>query len=255
LDLQTVKTAARMSVKALVDCGATRDFIDSEYVISRNLLVQPLSQPIPVLNVDGSPNQAGGITGVVDMVVDYEGHSERIQLAVTRIRKQHVILGYSGLQKHNLKIDWETQEVQMMRCPTGCRTCRDELQAVRMNEKLAASILRQLREGPTLYICAVNSEEWHGDSGYDPADNNDLPELCPDSEDDDDEEDDLEEGDRIPYTVFAPVEEIRTGSTVSQHLAEAYTRNSAPAGTDVPPWAADFSDVFSKESFDSLLEK
>jgi bifunctional ADP-heptose synthase (sugar kinase/adenylyltransferase) len=87
LDLQSVKTAAQMSVKALVDCGATGDFIDSEYVISRNLPVQPLSQPIPVLNVDGSPNQAGGITGVVDMVVDYKGHSEHIQLAVTRLGK------------------------------------------------------------------------------------------------------------------------------------------------------------------------
>jgi hypothetical protein len=96
LDLQSVETAAQMSVKALVDCRATVDFIDSEYVISRNLPVQPLSQPIPVLNVDGGPNQAGGITGVVDMVFNYKGHSERIQLAVTRLGKQHVILGYSS---------------------------------------------------------------------------------------------------------------------------------------------------------------
>jgi hypothetical protein len=83
LDLQSVETAARMSVKALVDCRATGDFIDSEYVISHNLPVRPLSQPIPVLNVDGSPNQAGSITGVVDMVVNYKGHFERIQLAIT----------------------------------------------------------------------------------------------------------------------------------------------------------------------------
>jgi hypothetical protein len=82
-----------------------------------------------------------------------------------------------------------------------------------------------------------------------------LPELCPDSEDNNDEEDDLKEGDRILYTVFAPVEEIRAGSNVPQCLAEAYARNSAPAGTDVPPWAADFSDVFNKESFNSLPEK
>jgi hypothetical protein len=128
------------------------------------------------------------------------------------------------------------------------------LQAVRRNEKLAASILWQLREGPTPSICAVDSEEWHGDDGYDLA-NDDLPDLCPDSEDDDDEEDDLEEGDRILYTVFAPIEEICTGSTVSQRLAEAYAWNSVPAGTDVPSWAADFSDIFNKESFDSLPEK
>jgi bifunctional ADP-heptose synthase (sugar kinase/adenylyltransferase) len=64
-----------MSTKALVDCGATGDFIDLEYVISRNLLVWQPSQPIPVLNMDSSPNQAGGITGVVNMVVDYKGHA------------------------------------------------------------------------------------------------------------------------------------------------------------------------------------
>jgi hypothetical protein len=92
--------------------------------------------------MDGSPNRASGITGVVDMVVNYKGHSERILLTVTRLRKQHIILGYSWLQKHNLEINWETKEVQMTRCPTGCHTYHDELRAARKNEKLVASILR-----------------------------------------------------------------------------------------------------------------
>jgi hypothetical protein len=204
-----------MLVKALVDCRVAGDFINSEYVISGNLPVQRLLQPIPVLSVDSSPNQAGGITGIVDMVVDYKGHAEHIQLAVTRLEKQHVILGYSWLQKHNPEINWETKEVCMMRCPTGCRTCWDKLRAVWRNEKLTASILQQLREGPTPSICAVDSEEWHGDDGYDPADNDELLELFPDSEDNDDDEDELEEGDRILYTVFSPVEEICAGSTIS----------------------------------------
>ncbi|KAJ7743427.1 hypothetical protein B0H14DRAFT_3514902 [Mycena olivaceomarginata] len=60
------------------------------------------------------------------------------------------------------------------------------------------------------WLCgAIDSEEWHGDDGYDLADDDDLPELSPDSEDDDDNEDELEEGDHILYTMFAPVEEIR----------------------------------------------
>jgi hypothetical protein len=193
-----------------------------EYIISCNLPVWRLLQPIPVLNVDGSPNQEGGITGVVNMMVDYKGHTERIQLAVTQLGKQHIILGYSWLQKHNLEINWETKEVCMTCCPTGCCTCWDELWAVRRNEKLTASILRQLHKGPTLSICAIDSEEWHGDDGYDPADDDDLPDLSPDSDDDDDNEDKLKEGDRILYIVFAPVEEICAGSTVSQCLTEAY---------------------------------
>jgi hypothetical protein len=147
-----------MLLKVLVDCRATGDFINSEYIISRNLPVQHLSQPIPVLNVDGSPNQAGSITSVVDMVVDHKGHAECIQLTITWLRKQHVILGYSWLQKHNLEINWETKEVRMTCCPTGCCTCRDELRAVQKNENLTTSILWQLCEGLTPSICAIDLE-------------------------------------------------------------------------------------------------
>jgi hypothetical protein len=87
LDLQSVKTTAWMLVKALVNCRVTRDFINSEYIISCNLPIQRVSQPIPVLNMDCSLNQVGSITGIVDMVVDYKGHAERIQLAVTQLGK------------------------------------------------------------------------------------------------------------------------------------------------------------------------
>jgi hypothetical protein len=68
----------------------TRDFISSEYVISCNLLIYQLSQPILVLNMDGTLNQVGGISGVVSKLVDYKGHSECIQLAVMWLSKQHV---------------------------------------------------------------------------------------------------------------------------------------------------------------------
>jgi hypothetical protein len=100
------------------------------------------------------------------MVVNYKGHTERIQLTVTQLRKQHIILGYSWLQKHNPEINWETKEVCMMCCPTGCRTCWVELRVVQRNEKLATLILWQLHKGLTPSICAVNSEEWRGDNGY-----------------------------------------------------------------------------------------
>jgi hypothetical protein len=86
-----------MLVKALVDCRATRDFIDSEYVISCNLPVWRLSQPILVLNMDSTANQASGISSIVNILVDYKGHSKHIQLAMTWLGKQYVILSYSWL--------------------------------------------------------------------------------------------------------------------------------------------------------------
>jgi hypothetical protein len=116
-------------------------------------------------------------------------------------------------------------------------------------------ILQQLHQGPTPSICAIDSEEWHRDDGYNPVDDDDLPDLSPDLNDDDDNQDELKEGNHILYTAFALVEEIRASSTVSQCLMEAYVRNSMPAGTEVLSWATDFSDIFDRESFNSLLER
>jgi hypothetical protein len=38
------------------------------------------------------------------MVIDYKGHTKRIQLAITWLGKQHILLSYSWLQKHSLEI-------------------------------------------------------------------------------------------------------------------------------------------------------
>ncbi|KDR64994.1 hypothetical protein GALMADRAFT_24077, partial [Galerina marginata CBS 339.88] len=72
-----------------------------------------LSQPIPVFNVDGSPNEAGLISKVVDVLMTYQTHSERILLAVTKLGKQKVILGYTWFKKHNPDIDFTTGTVKM----------------------------------------------------------------------------------------------------------------------------------------------
>lgn len=72
--------------------------------------------------------------------------------------------------------------------------------------------------------------------------------------DSDDDDDDLEEEDGIFYTCFAPSEDIWASSTVSQWLAEAFAKNSAPPSNAVPKWVCDFEDVFSREAFNSLPE-
>ena len=93
------------------------------------LPVRQLSQPIPVYNVDGSINEASYIQEVADVILHYHTHSERVLLAVTKLGKQNLILGYSWLRKHNPEINWETKEVKMSHCPSGCTTCQDKTQA------------------------------------------------------------------------------------------------------------------------------
>ena len=42
--------------------------------------------------------EAGAIREIADLVVWYKGHSERVQLAVTSLGKQKLILGFSWLR-------------------------------------------------------------------------------------------------------------------------------------------------------------
>jgi len=125
--LKTTDTLEEVNTNALVDCGATGDFIDEGFMERAKIPTRNLSQPIPVFNVDGSPNEAGSITKVADMIMTYKGHSERILLAVTQLSKQDTILGMTWLKKHNLEIDFTTGSVKLTRCSLRCCTgCRNE---------------------------------------------------------------------------------------------------------------------------------
>jgi len=81
---------------------------------------QTLSYNILVFNVNGSPNEAGQISKVVDVVFCYKTHSERMLLVISGLGKQSLILGYDWLKNHNPKIDWEKREVEMTCCSLQC---------------------------------------------------------------------------------------------------------------------------------------
>ena len=111
--------------EAMVDTGATGDFIDQDFVRNTKLPTHELSQPIPVYNVNGTPNEAGSIHKVVDMIMTYGGHSEQILLAVTQLGKQSMILWFSWLKKHNPEIDFCAGTIKMTRClPCCCIGCK-----------------------------------------------------------------------------------------------------------------------------------
>jgi hypothetical protein len=236
VSIETTDTGEVRSIDALVDSGATGRFIDRDYVKANRLTTRTLSCPIPVRNVDGTPNGTTGyITEAVDLVLRYQNHSERTLFAVTGLGSQDLILGHSWLQKHNPEIDWTTGEVKMSRCSARCCSgCRDEIREERKVQKV---------ETRRIAACLAG----------------DLPDLIQDGDDDDDEEDLLlEEGDRFLATgLHRPSEEIRATSTISQRLAEAFKRNSEQTPTSIetiPDHLQKFHDVFSKESFDILPE-
>jgi len=97
VELKTTDTGEVKSINSFVDSRATREFIDRHYTKSNWLQTWKLSKPILVYNVDGTLNEAGSITEVVDLILRYQNHSERTLFTVTGLGKQKLILGHSWL--------------------------------------------------------------------------------------------------------------------------------------------------------------
>jgi hypothetical protein len=126
IELRETERPEVRRTNALIDCGASDLFLDVNYVSRERLTTKKLSKPIPVHNVDGTPNEAGPIAEIAELDLSYKGHTERAIFAITALGDQDVILGLPWLREHNPEVDWATGEVKMSRCPRQCHTCRAE---------------------------------------------------------------------------------------------------------------------------------
>ena len=149
VEIGTTDTSKLYSVEALLDSGATGSLINRDFVRSKGINTRTLSHNIPVFNVDGSPNEAGQISEVVDVVLRYKTHSERMLLAVSGLGRQSLILGYDWLKDHNPRIDWEKGEVQMTRCPLRCEGGRALRKEQTRQKRIELRALRSCCDGPT----------------------------------------------------------------------------------------------------------
>jgi hypothetical protein len=204
IEIETTDTGIKRAVKALVDCGATGQFMDKNWARSNKITTCPLPHPIPMYNVDGTPNEAGRIDEIADVVLCYDGHAECTQFAITQLGKQSMILSFTWLREHNPEIDWQTKEVCMSRCPSSCTTCYLENKKKHRIQCAKSHKIRACRSsGFPVLIEDVNDEDDPHHKGV--ADlkggvNSAIPSISsrwmPDLIDvyDDDE---IEEGDRI----------------------------------------------------------
>src|SRR5258705_9652337 len=121
IELQTTTSLCSISTSALLDSGATGMFGNQAFAQKHKLETHPLPNPVPVHNVDGTPNENGSITEEVEVILWYGQHMEKACLAVANLRWQTIIIGHLWLTHHNLEVDWARQSVTMSRCPPECQ--------------------------------------------------------------------------------------------------------------------------------------
>ena len=120
MGLEKVDSHERVLVKALLDSSAMGMFTNKKFVEKNNFKLEKLERPVRIMNVDGTGNSGGLVMHEIEVNVYYQEHVERMKLDIYNLGRIEVIFGMPWLAAHNPEINWETEEVKMMRCPPLC---------------------------------------------------------------------------------------------------------------------------------------
>ena len=88
-----------LAMKALIDCSATGEFIDHEFVQAHELRTYQLPRLIGLYNADGSPNEIGKITEAINLIVQYKGHKSQSKFYVSSVGHKAIVLGHTWHQE------------------------------------------------------------------------------------------------------------------------------------------------------------
>lgn len=230
IHLKTLDTGAKFLLSALLDSGATGNFIDPRLVKEYNINTRKLPRAIPVYNVDGTLNQGGSISEEVDLIMQFKDHTERTTFAVCDLGDKPAIIGHTWLWQHNPEIDWKTGDVVFSRCPSQCHVQVKK-------EKLQKRKPLKVRLPPLLHD--LDHEEEEQDDKEEKAE----PLLA--------------EDDRLLVAFLKP-HQINASSNKATELAiQAKEQDSRKKTFEeiVPKQYHEFKGVFSKESFDELPQR
>jgi len=97
---------------ALLDTGATENFIDYKTVARLRLGTQKLTIPRPVFNVDGTNNRHRTITHACNLMVKQGNRKERQRFYVSNLGRDRFILGYPWFRAFTPDIDWTNAKLR-----------------------------------------------------------------------------------------------------------------------------------------------
>jgi len=91
--MEKIDTHERVTVKTLLDSGATRMFVDRKFTKRNGFKLDKLKRLLKVTDMDGSNNNRGNITYKVECNIYYKGHQKKMKFDVCNLGRTEVILG------------------------------------------------------------------------------------------------------------------------------------------------------------------
>ena len=112
----------KLSINAMIDSGATEDFIDKEVCQKYRISTIATENPREIYLADGNPSDMGPVTHIAKIPMTIGNHQELATLQVANLQNHEVIRGMPWLKGHNPKMDWENNKITFdsERCTTWC---------------------------------------------------------------------------------------------------------------------------------------
>ena len=108
--------------KALIDLGATNNFIHPHFAERMGLGSRMLSQPWKIWNINGTPNKGGLLTHYINLDVQTKGVHKEMCFLITDLGGEDIILGYPWLATFEPQITWATVTIEVSALPIVIRT-------------------------------------------------------------------------------------------------------------------------------------
>jgi hypothetical protein len=96
----------RAEAIALLDSGATENFLNIKYTGKLGLPVKRLTIERKLFNVDGTPNKAGSLKYYADLETCTGAKRTTLRFFLTDLGENQVILGYPWFATAQPRIDW-----------------------------------------------------------------------------------------------------------------------------------------------------
>lgn len=104
-------SSVTLSTLALVDSGATSDFLDADFVKQHQLMLIAKPEPVPLFVIDGRPIASGAVTHSCSVSAQVGSSSQTFNLDVAKLGAYPLVLGMPWLRTVNPDIDWRKRIV------------------------------------------------------------------------------------------------------------------------------------------------
>jgi len=99
-------TKRQVTINAMIDSGATEDFIDKGFCSKYNIGTMQAKTTREVYLADGQPSAMGPITHIAKVPMDIRSHRELATIQVVKLPNHEGILRMPWLKQHSPRIDW-----------------------------------------------------------------------------------------------------------------------------------------------------